>query len=33
VTVRRGSEVVAEFRGRSREIAGTLVPEHPEGAG
>jgi acyl-CoA thioesterase len=33
VTVRRGSEVVAEFRGRSREIAGTLVPERPEGAG
>ncbi|MGH8774794.1 MAG: hydroxyphenylacetyl-CoA thioesterase PaaI [Jiangellaceae bacterium] len=27
VTVRRDTEVVAEFRGRSREIPGTLVPE------
>ncbi len=31
VTVRRGDEVVAEFRGRSREIPGTLVP--PDSAG
>jgi phenylacetic acid degradation protein PaaD len=27
VTVRRGGEVVAEFRGRSREVAGTVAPE------
>lgn len=27
VTVRRGPDVVAEFRGRSREIGGTLVTE------
>ncbi len=30
VTVRRDSEVIAEFRGRSREIAGLLVPEDAE---
>jgi len=27
VTVRRDGEVVAEFRGRSREVAGTVAPE------
>jgi len=27
VTVRRGDDVVAEFRGRSREVTGTLVVE------
>lgn len=27
VTVRRGDEVVAEFRGRSRQVSGTVAPE------
>ena len=30
VTVRRDGEVVAEFRGRSREIGGTLVSSDPQ---
>ncbi|MEU4606870.1 hydroxyphenylacetyl-CoA thioesterase PaaI [Kribbella sp. NPDC023972] len=27
VTVRRGDEVIAEFRGRSRQLSGTIIPE------
>ncbi|NIK55736.1 hydroxyphenylacetyl-CoA thioesterase PaaI [Kribbella shirazensis] len=27
VTVTRGDEVVAEFRGRSRQLSGTIIPE------
>lgn len=26
VTVRRGDEVIAEFRGRSRQLSGTIIP-------
>jgi acyl-CoA thioesterase len=29
VTVTRGDEVVAEFRGRSRQLSGTIVEEQP----
>lgn len=28
VTVRRGDQLIAEFRGRSRQIGGTIVEEH-----
>lgn len=33
ITVRRGDEVIAEFRGRSRTIGGTLVDSATEPAG
>jgi acyl-CoA thioesterase len=26
VTVRRGDDVIAEFRGRSRQLSGTIIP-------
>jgi acyl-CoA thioesterase len=27
VTVRRGDDVIAEFRGRARQLSGTIIPE------
>ncbi|MFI7059653.1 hydroxyphenylacetyl-CoA thioesterase PaaI [Kribbella sp. NPDC050124] len=32
VTVRRGAEVIAEFRGRSRQLSGTIIPEESHDA-